>query len=196
MTQRTATISRQTTETKINLSLNLDGTGEYHIDIGVPFLEHMLNLFAKHGLFDLTVQAQGDIDVDAHHTVDDIGICLGKAFAQALGDKAGIKRFGSVQLPMDEVLAAVSVDISGRAYLVFNVPKLKGKVGEFDVELAEEFFRAFVTNAGITLHIDLIRGENLHHIIEGIFKAVAKALSIAVSRDERVKGIPSTKGVI
>jgi imidazoleglycerol-phosphate dehydratase len=196
MAERKATINRKTSETNIALSLNLDGSGKYEIQISVPFLEHMLNLFAKHGLFDLTVKAQGDIQIDAHHTVDDIGICLGKAFAEALDDKSGIKRFGSVQVPMDEVLTAVSVDISGRPYLVYNVPKLQGKVGEFDAELAEEFFRAFATNAGITMHIDLIRGENLHHIIEGIFKAVAKALSIAVSRDERVKGVPSTKGVI
>jgi imidazoleglycerol-phosphate dehydratase len=188
MAERKATINRKTSETNIALSLNLDGSGKYEIQISVPFLEHMLNLFAKHGLF--------DIQIDAHHTVDDIGICLGKAFAEALDDKSGIKRFGSVQVPMDEVLTAVSVDISGRPYLVYNVPKLQGKVGEFDAELAEEFFRAFATNAGITMHIDLIRGENLHHIIEGIFKAVAKALSIAVSRDERVKGVPSTKGVI
>jgi imidazoleglycerol-phosphate dehydratase len=196
MAERKATINRKTSETNIALTLNLDGTGKYDIQIAVPFMEHMLNLFTKHGLFDLMVKAQGDIQIDAHHTVDDIGICLGKAFAEALGNKSGIKRFGSVQVPMDEVLTAVSVDISGRPYLVYNVPKLQGKVGEFDVELAEEFFRAFATNAGITMHIDLIRGENLHHIIEGIFKAVAKALSIAVSRDERVKGVPSTKGVI
>lgn len=196
MADRKSIIKRKTTETNIELTLNIDGTGKYDIQISVPFLEHMLNLFAKHGLFDLTVKAQGDVQIDAHHTVDDIGICLGKAFAEALGDKSGIKRFGSVNLPMDEVLTAVSVDISGRSYLVFNVPKLKGKVGEFDAELAEEFFRAFTTNAGITMHIDLIRGENLHHIIEGIFKAVAKALSIALSRDDRVKGVPSTKGVI
>lgn len=196
MAERKATINRKTSETNIRLTLNLDGTGKYGIQIAVPFMEHMLNLFAKHGLFDLSIKAEGDVQIDAHHTVDDIGICLGKAFAEALGDKSGIKRFGSVQLPMDEVLTAVSVDISGRPYLVYNVPKLQGKVGEFDAELAEEFFRAFAINAGITMHIDLIRGENLHHIIEGIFKAVAKALSVAVSRDDRVKGVPSTKGVI
>ncbi|MFB3895833.1 MAG: imidazoleglycerol-phosphate dehydratase HisB [bacterium] len=196
MAERKSTINRKTSETNISLTLNLDGTGKYDIQIAVPFMEHMLNLFAKHGLFDLMVKAQGDIQIDAHHTVDDIGICLGKAFAEALGDKSGIKRFGSVQLPMDEVLTAVSVDISGRPYLVYNVPKLQGKVGEFDAELAEEFFQAFATNAGITMHIDLIRGENLHHIIEGIFKAVAKALNVAVSRDERVNGVPSTKGII
>jgi len=196
MSKRESDITRNTRETQIQLNLNLDGTGEYDINTGVGFLDHMLELFARHGLFDLKVQAEGDIHIDYHHTVEDVGICLGKAFAEALGDKSGIRRFGNFSAPMYETIAHVSLDICGRPLFVFDTPLEGGKVGEFDVELVEEFFHGFINNSGTTLHISVPYGSNNHHIIEAIFKATAKALDQATSFDERISGVPSTKGVL
>jgi len=196
MEQREAEITRETKETQIHLKINIDGVGESNINTGIGFLDHMLELFTRHGLFDFTVQAQGDIHVDFHHTVEDVGICLGKAFEQALADKAGIRRFGSFSAPMCESIANVSLDICGRPYLIYKVPLNGGKVGDFDIELVEEFFHAFVNNSGITLHINVPYGSNNHHIIEAIFKAIGRALDQATSFDERVSGVPSTKGVL
>lgn len=190
---RNSTIKRQTNETNIALSFALDGNGERTINTGVGFFDHMLELFAVHGNFDLNVECVGDTHVDCHHTVEDIGITLGKAIKESLGDKFGIARYGSMILPMDECLAEVAVDISGRAYLVFNA-ELFGRVGSFDMEMVEEFFRAVVVSSGMTLHINLKYGKNEHHKAEGIFKAFARALAIA----SRVVGdkLPSSKGVI
>lgn len=193
---RYASIKRDTTETQIELALNLDGEGKRELEIPVPFLRHMLDLFAKHGGFDLTINAKGDIDIDDHHTVEDIGIALGQAFKQAIGDKSGIRRYGNRFTPMDEALAQVTIDISGRSFLVFNAEFPKEYVGTFNTELVEEFFRAFVGNAGVTLHINVQYGTNTHHMIEGIFKAFGGALSEASFRDPNIKGIPSTKGVL
>ncbi len=193
---RTATIERVTKETRIKLSLTLDGSGEAKICTSVPFLDHMLNLFARHGLFNLEVEASGDIDIDFHHTVEDIGIVLGEAFKQALGDKKGIRRYGQASVPMDETLASVAVDISGRPYLVYNVRLPKVKIGEFDVELAREFFQAFVNHCGLNLHINVMYGENVHHIIEACFKAFARAMDMATQTDSRVVGVMSTKGML
>jgi len=193
---RNAAIERNTAETKIKLSLEVDGTGTYEIRTSVPFLDHMLTLFARHGHFDLKVEASGDIEVDYHHTVEDIGIVLGQALRQALGDMKGIRRYGEAKVPMDEALASAVVDISGRPGLVYNVELPKGKVGEFDVELAYDFFKALTNHAGMTLHVAVPYGENLHHIIEAEFKAVARCLDIATSLDPRTKGVPSTKGVL
>lgn len=191
---RVARIERKTRETEVKLQLNLDGRGDYRIRTSVPFLDHMLALFCKHGFFDLKIDASGDTEIDLHHTVEDIGICLGKSVKEALGEKKGITRYGSCFLPMDEALAFVAIDISSRPYMVFNVPLPKAKVGNFDVELLKDFFRAFVNNSGVTLHIVLHYGENLHHISEAIFKAFGRALSKAASFHEKVRGIPSTKG--
>ncbi len=193
---RTATIERITKETRIKLSLDVDGTGQAAICTSVPFLDHMLNLFARHGLFDLTIEASGDIDIDFHHTVEDIGIVLGAAFKQALGEKNGIRRYGQATVPMDETLASVAIDISGRPYLVYHVTLPKVKIGEFDVELAREFFQAFVNHCGLNLHVNVMYGENVHHIIEACFKAVARAMDIATQFDSRVEGVLSTKGVL
>lgn len=193
---RTATIERITQETRIKLTLEVDGTGRGQICTSVPFLDHMLNLFARHGLFDLTVEASGDIDIDFHHTVEDIGIVLGDAFKQALGDKKGIRRYGQATVPMDETLASVAVDISGRPYLVYHVSLPKVKIGDFDVELAREFFQAFVNNCGLNLHVNVMYGENVHHIIEACFKAFARAMDAASQLDPRVRGVMSTKGVL
>jgi imidazoleglycerol-phosphate dehydratase len=193
---RSATIERITKETRIKLSLNVDGTGQAAICTSVPFLDHMLNLFARHGIFDLEVEASGDIDIDFHHTVEDIGIVLGEAFKQALEDKKGIRRYGQASVPMDETLAAVAVDISGRPYLVYHVVLPKVKIGDFDVELAREFFQAFVNHCGLNLHINVMYGENVHHIIEACFKAVARAMDVATQLDPRVEGVMSTKGVL
>lgn len=194
---RTSSITRNTAETKINLSLNLDGNGKSEIDTGCGFLDHMLTLFAKHGRFDLNVKCDGDTNVDYHHTAEDIGICLGLCFAEALADKKGIVRYGSMMLPMDEALILSAVDISGRSMLVFNLDIPTEKVGDFDTELVKEFFIAFAHNAKITLHIKKLDGENSHHIIEGAFKSVARSLSQAVAIDEKHKDeIPSTKGVL
>jgi imidazoleglycerol-phosphate dehydratase len=193
---RRANIERVTNETRIRLELNVDGAGKAKICTSVPFLDHMLNLFARHGFFDLEVEASGDIDIDFHHTVEDIGIVLGEAFKQALGDKKGIRRYGQATVPMDETLASVAIDISGRPYLVYHVTLPKVKIGEFDVELAREFFQAFVNHCGLNLHINVMYGENVHHIIEACFKAVARAMDVATQLDPRVEGVMSTKGVL
>lgn len=194
---RTVEINRKTAETDIVLSLNLDGTGKSEIDTGCGFLNHMLTLFAKHGRFDLNVKCKGDIDVDYHHTAEDIGICLGDAFAKVLGDMRGIVRYGNMILPMDEALILSAVDISGRGKLVFDLPIPTEKVGDFDTELVGEFFEAFVRRANITLHIRELAGTNSHHIIEGAFKSVARSLKAAVRIDpETANEIPSTKGVL
>ena len=194
---RTAQIARKTAETDIALSLNLDGSGKGIIDTGCGFLDHMLTLFSKHAHYDLSVKCVGDTNVDYHHTVEDIGICLGKAFFEALSDKKGICRYGDKTIPMDEALILCAVDISGRDYLGYALDIPAYKVGDFDTELVQEFFMAFVREAKITLHIRQICGVNSHHIIEGAFKAVARALSYATSIDEKFKEeIPSTKGVI
>ncbi len=194
---RTAEIKRNTAETQIELSLNLDGKGNGRIDTGCGFLNHMLTLFAKHGRFDLDVKCNGDTDVDYHHTVEDIGIALGSAFAEALADKKGIIRYGNIILPMDEALILSAVDISGRAYLGYDLGQLNAKVGDFDTELVEEFWFGFVRNAGVTLHIKKLDGTNTHHIIEGAFKSVARSLKTAVAIDgEFADEIPSTKGVL
>lgn len=193
---RSAVIERVTQETRIKLELNIDGSGEAKICTSVPFLDHMLNLFSRHGLFDLTVEACGDIDIDFHHTVEDIGIVLGDAFKQALGDKKGIKRYGQASIPMDETLAAVSADISGRPYLVYHVSLPKVKIGDFDVELAREFFQAFANHCGLNLHINVMYGDNVHHVIEACFKAFARAMDAATQLDPRVVGVMSTKGVL
>ncbi len=193
---RTAEISRETAETKIKLSVAIDGKGAIDATTGIGFFDHMLTHIAKHGLFDLVVDAKGDLEIDAHHTVEDVGICLGKAVAQALGEMNGIARFGHAVVPMDEALAEVAIDFSGRPFLVFQAHLPRGKVGEFDSELAEEFFRAFAVNSRTTLHIVLRYGSNLHHCIEGIFKAFARALDRATQLDPRVTGVPSTKGML
>ncbi len=191
---RTAKVDRKTKETDIKVSINLDGAGEYTINTSIPFLDHMLSLMSKHGLFDLKIKAKGDIDIDYHHTVEDIGIVLGKALKQALGEMKGISRYGQASVPMDEALASVNLDISGRPYLVYKVefPK-KSKLKNFDPDLIEDFLQAFVSNGSITLHVKSHYGRNTHHIIEAVFKALGRALRQAVSVDPRVKGVPSTK---
>jgi imidazoleglycerol-phosphate dehydratase len=191
---RQATVQRQTAETNIALRLCLDGRGNGNIASGVGFLDHMLSLFAKHSLTDLDVQAQGDLHIDQHHTVEDIGICLGQALDQALSDRAGIRRFGDATLPMDEVLVTVALDLSGRPCFVWNVQLPTEKIGSFDAQLVEEFWRAVSTHARMNLHILLHYGRNSHHIAEAIFKGAARALATAVERDSRVQGVPSTKG--
>ena len=194
---RTATINRTTAETDISLTLSLDGEGKSTIDTGCGFLDHMLTLFAKHGRFDLTVKCNSDTKVDDHHTVEDVGICLGDAFRKALGEGRGIARYGSMLLPMDETLALCAIDISGRACLVYSLDIPAPRVGRFDTELTEEFFAAFVRKADITLHLKKLDGRNSHHIIEGAFKAFARALAQAVKVDAaRADEIPSTKGVL
>lgn len=194
---RTAEINRKTNETDISLKLNLDGKGIYKGTSGVGFLDHMLTLFCKHGRFDIELKCVGDTQVDYHHSVEDIGICLGQAFADALGDCAGITRYGSMILPMDETLILTAVDISGRSLLLFDCEMPTQRVGDFDTELCEEFFMAFARSAKITLHIHKLVGKNAHHIIEGIFKAVARAMKTAVSIDESIGGeIPSSKGML
>jgi len=191
---RVARIERKTRETEILLQLNVDGSGETFAQTTIPFLNHMLEAMGKHGLLDLKVDARGDIEVDLHHTVEDVGICLGKAFLEALGEKRGIVRFGTAHVPMDEALAAVHVDISGRPYFSYNVPLAKTKVGNFDLDLLKDFFRAFAMNAMVNLHVNLHYGENVHHIAEAIFKAFGRALAEASRLNPRVQGIPSTKG--
>ena len=193
---RQATIDRKTAETDIHLFLDLDGSGKSRVDTGCGFLNHMLTLFASHGRFDLEVSCVGDTDVDDHHTVEDVGIALGDAFRQALGDKRGIHRYGDTILPMDEALILTAVDFSGRCFLGYQMQLPTQKVGTFDTELAREFFIAFAANAGITLHVRLVCGENSHHILEAAFKAVARALMAAVRLDDRVTGVPSTKGAL
>lgn len=193
---RQADIRRETAETKIELNFSIDGEGKAEINSGVGFLDHMLVLFTAHGLFDLKVNCDGDTEVDDHHTTEDIGIALGQAFAQAIGDKKGIYRYASVSIPMDEALATVHLDISGRPHLVYNVSGLKDKVGTFDTELVQEFFQGFVNHARVTLHINLEYGTNTHHMIEAIFKAFGRALDHASSINPRIKGVPSTKGLL
>jgi imidazoleglycerol-phosphate dehydratase len=191
---RIATLSRATGETQIALTLDLDGSGVTSVDTGVPFFDHMLDAFGRHATFDLDVKATGDVEVDAHHTVEDVGIVLGCAIGQALGDKAGITRFGSAAVPMDEALVFSAVDISGRGQLHYAVELPIEIIGTFDTTLAKEFFVALAANAGLTLHVRSFAGENSHHIVEAAFKAVARAVRQAVALDERVSGVPSTKG--
>ena len=193
---RTASIDRKTAETEIQLSLNLDGTGKSDISTGVGFLDHMLTLFAKHGILDLAVEAKGDLHVDQHHTVEDVGICLGQAIKSAVGDKSGIRRYGHFTLPMEEVLATASIDLSGRYFLVFDVEFPTPKIGDFDSELVEDFWQATAANALCNLHVLIHHGRNSHHISEAVFKATARALRMAVESDGRVSGIPSTKGTL
>lgn len=192
---RKAEITRNTAETRISLAIDLDG-GERSIDTGCGFLDHMLELFAAHGRFGLEIKCAGDTHVDYHHTTEDIGICLGRAFAQALGDKAGIIRYGDIILPMDEALILCAVDISGRAFLNYDVTPPTEKVGDFDTELVKEFLLGFVRTAGVTLHLRQLAGENSHHILEGVFKALGRALSAACRMDPDFGGVPSTKGVL
>jgi len=191
---RIATVYRKTKETDIRVELNLDGSGQSSISMGVPFLEHMLDLFAKHGLFDLQIICKGDLEIDDHHSVEDIAICLGQALVQALGDKAGINRYGEALVPMDEALCRSVIDLSGRFYLVYEVQTRRQMIGNFSVELAEHFWRSFAETAKFNLHIDCLRGRNTHHILEGTFKATSRALRKAVERNSRVVGVPSTKG--
>ena len=196
MQERRRTISRKTNETNIELDLFIDGEGNASINTGIAFFDHMLDLFSKHGLFDLNLSVQGDIEVDYHHSVEDVGICLGTAFREALGDFKGIKRYASVDIPMDESLCRMAIDISNRPGLHFKQAFPKTKIGTFDSELVEEFFTAFVNNARVTLHIDITVGQNLHHMIEACFKAFGRILDQASLQDPRVKGVPSTKGVL
>jgi imidazoleglycerol-phosphate dehydratase len=192
---RKAKIERKTKETQISVELNIDGTGKYEIMTPIPFLDHMLTLMCKHGLFDVSLKAKGDVEIDDHHTVEDTGIVLGKVLKEALGGMQGITRYGQASVPMDEAMAQVALDISGRQYLVYNVafPK-KSKLRDFDPDLIEDFLQAFASSAGITLHVTVLYGRNTHHIIEAVFKALGRALKQAVSIDPRVKGVPSTKG--
>ena len=194
--KRSARIERRTTETQIDLELCLDGGGECRVETGIGFFDHMLNAFARHGLFDLVIQCQGDLDVDAHHTVEDVGICLGQASDQALGDKVGIQRYGHSYVPMDEALARAAIDLSGRAYLVLRAAFNDERVGELPVALVREFFYAVADQGRMNLHLDLLRGQNDHHGIEALFKAFARALDMASQKSDRVQGIPSTKGAL
>jgi imidazoleglycerol-phosphate dehydratase len=196
MTERKATIARTTSETDIKIALNLDGSGNGTAQTGIPFLDHMLTLFAKHGIFDLDVSCKGDLEIDAHHSVEDVGICLGLALEKALGDKKGIVRFAHSYFPMDETLVRVAVDLSGRPYLVYKVEVSRERIGALDAELIEEFWKAFVTHARLNVHIELLYGRNTHHIFEAVFKAAARALSTATRVDPRMQGVPSTKGVL
>lgn len=191
---RKAKIERKTKETEITVELDLDGGGQAEVETGIPFFNHMLESFARHGLFDLKLKAKGDIEVDCHHTVEDVGLVLGQAFKESLGDKKGISRFGEASVPLDEALARVVVDLSGRPYFSYNVKIRPGRVGDFDTDLPHEFFQALVNQLGMNLHVDLVRGENPHHIIEACFKALARAMERATRIDSRVQGVPSTKG--
>lgn len=192
---RKATVTRDTLETQITASINLDGTGQSRFAIGVPFLEHMLDQIARHGLFDLDIEAKGDLHIDDHHTVEDVGITLGQAFAQAVGDKKGMTRYGHSYVPLDEALSRVAIDFSGRPGLIMHVPFTRARIGNFDVDLFGEFFRGFVNHAKVTLHIDNLRGENAHHQAETVFKAFGRALRMACELDPRMAGVmPSTKG--
>jgi imidazoleglycerol-phosphate dehydratase len=193
---RVAEIKRTTAETSVQLKLNLDGSGKHKIATGVGFLDHMLVLLARHGFVDLEMQAQGDLEVDSHHTVEDCGLALGQALKQALGDKTGIHRYGEALIPMDETLVQVALDFSGRPFLVFHAEIPKLKLGNFDTEMAEEFFRAVAMESGLTLHINVLYGSNVHHLIEGMFKAFARALAQAVAMDSRVHGVMSSKGTL
>ncbi len=194
MTARSATVQRDTLETRIQVSVNLDGSGNARLASGLPFLDHMLDQIARHGLIDLDIEAQGDLQIDAHHTVEDLGITLGQAVRQALGDKRGIRRYGHAYVPLDEALSRVVLDCSGRPGLEYAVKFSRARIGEFDVDLFREFFQGFVNHALITLHIDTLRGRNAHHIAETVFKAFGRALRMAVEFDPRMTDIPSTKG--
>jgi len=194
--ERTAKVERKTKETEISLGLKINGTGVHKISTGIPFFDHMLTLFAVHGFFDLSLTARGDLEVDSHHTVEDVGLVLGEALDKALGDRKGIKRYGHASTPMDDALSDVSIDLSKRPYLVFHVPDTKETGAIFGITLAREFFRAFATRSGMNLHINVFYGENEHHIIESIFKSAARALDQAVSFDERLKGVRSSKGIL
>jgi imidazoleglycerol-phosphate dehydratase len=197
MSERTASVERNTLETRIRASINLDGSGRSRLAVGVPFLEHMLDQVARHGLIDLDIEAEGDLHIDAHHTVEDVGITLGQALAKAVGDKKGIRRFGHAYCPLDEALSRVVVDFSGRPGLEFHVDFPRARIGEFDVDLFREFFQGLVNHAWITLHVDSLRGRNAHHVAETVFKALGRALRMAVERDERLAGgMPSTKGTL
>lgn len=193
---RSAKVRRKTKETDVRVALSLDGAGRARIATGLPFLDHMLELFAKHGLFDLDVDCKGDLEIDDHHSVEDIAITLGQALAEALGNKAGIQRFGEALVPMDEALCRSVIDLSGRFYLVYEVQTRRQKIGTFSVELAEHFWRSFAETAKFNLHIDCLRGRNTHHMLEGAFKATARALRQAVERDARIEGVMSTKGAL
>ena len=194
---RSAQVTRNTLETQISIQLNLDGTGVSRLDTGIPFLEHMLDQIARHGLFDLEIVAKGDLHIDAHHTVEDIGITLGQAFTQAIGDKKGVRRYGHAFVPLDEALSRVVVDISGRPGLVFNVDFVRANIGEFEVDLVREFFQGFVNHALVTLHVDNLAGENSHHQAETVFKAFGRAMRMALEADPRMADIlPSTKGTL
>ena len=193
---RTAIVERKTSETQIRVKLGLDGTGKYDIRTPLPFLTHMIEQLSRHGLFDLEIEATGDVEIDGHHTTEDLGIAIGRAFSDALGDKRGIRRYGSATLPMDEALVTCAVDLSGRSFFVWKVPLPKAKLGTFDSELCEIFFEGFVRGAQCNLHMHLLAGDILHHIIEISFKALARALREATERDPRVSGVPSTKGTL
>ena len=197
MQQRTVTIERDTLETQIKVSINLDGTGEARFDTGVPFLEHMLDQIARHGLIDMDIVAKGDVHIDDHHTVEDIGITLGQAFSKTIGDKKGIYRYGHAYVPLDEALSRVVIDFSGRPGLIYDVNFPRANIGRFEVDLFREFFQGFVNHAGVTLHIDNLKGVNAHHVAETIFKAMGRALRMAVAKDARMEGVmPSTKGTL
>jgi len=191
---RSAKMERKTKETEITAELELDGGGAAEIQTGIPFFNHMLEIFTRHGLFDIKIQAKGDIEIDYHHTVEDVGLTLGQAFKEALGDKQGISRFGEATVPLDEALAQVVVDLSGRPYLAYNVKIRTGRVGDFDTDLPHEFFQALANQLGMNLHMNVTQGENPHHIIEACFKALARAMGKATRMDERIKGVLSTKG--
>ena len=193
---RTGTVARKTKETDIQLQLRLDGSGRYEVATGIPFLDHMLELFARHGFFDLTVQARGDLEVDYHHTVEDVGLALGQAVRDALGDKSGIRRFGESSVPLDEALVTSVVDLSGRPFFVYDVKIKQAKIGSFDVELIHDFLLALTNQAGMNLHVRMASGRNPHHIVEATFKSLARALDLATQRDNRVVGVLSTKGML
>jgi imidazoleglycerol-phosphate dehydratase len=194
---RVGEASRETKETKVSVRVDLDGTGRSSVQTGIGFFDHMLEALARHALYDLDVTAAGDLHVDAHHTVEDIGIVLGQALSRALGERGGIRRYGAATVPLDDALARVVVDVSGRPYLAFHAdPPTWQKLGDYDVALTPEFFRAFATHGGLTLHVDLLRGQNAHHVVEAVFKAAARALGEATSTDPRVRGVPSTKGTL
>ena len=194
--QRSASVERMTKETEVRISLQLDGAGTAEISTGIPFFDHMLSLFSVHGFFDLSIDAKGDIEVDPHHTVEDVGLVLGDALSKALGDRKGIKRYGHAVTPMDDALTAVTIDLSNRPYLVYQVPGSAGTGGDFDISLAREFLRAFATRAGMNLHINVSYGDNEHHIIESMFKATGRALDQATSLDERITDVRSSKGTL
>jgi imidazoleglycerol-phosphate dehydratase len=191
---RAAEITRTTKETSVSVQLNVDGTGIYRVETGVPFLNHMLEIFARHGFFDLTLTATGDLEVDAHHTVEDVGLTIGQGFREALGDKAGIRRFGEATVPLDEALVNIVVDLSGRPYFVYEVTLPQTKIGTFDVELVHDYLQALTTQIGMNLHVTCVRGRNPHHIVEAVFKGLARALDAATQRDQRLAGVLSTKG--